>query len=477
MTSKTDLRRVGIEPLAPFVRNLIFPLWVIRDHPGYYRYLREFQKTQFLRPDGLRDLQVGKLKILLEHAYANCPYYRGRADQAQMPPSAVNCLEDFKKFPILTKRDIQDNGPSMLATNIPPSRRARNQTGGSTGSPLQFYVDKERFASRAASTTRHNLWAGLRSGDWCASLWGARLDQLIKPGPKDWLKNVLLYRMLELNTSRIDASDWEAFVTRLRKYRPRYMIAYAQSAVKLAQYVQQRGIKDLGFDSIITTAEVLLPDNRTLLEETFRAQVFNRYGCRELSVIASECEHHQMHVNADALLVEIIFDGKRPDDCGRIVITDLLNYSMPLIRYDICDLGAWAPEQSCACGRGLPIVREVRGRTTDFIVLKDGTQISGPSLTLVIADMPDVRQVQLVQTALDRITIRVVPGIGYDDATRNELHTRLSLYVQNQAQLTIEEVQNIEVGLSGKYRFVINESHGAGSLSADVSSGQIHARD
>jgi len=388
----------------------------------------------------------------------------------------VSCLEDFQKFPILTKHDIQDDGLLMLATNIPASQRVRNQTGGSTGSPLQFYVDKERFASRTASTTRHNLWTGLRPGDWCASLWGARLDQVIEPGLKDWLKNVLLYRLLELNTSRIDASDWEGFVTKLRKYRPRYMIAYAQSAVKLAQYVQQHNLEDLSFDSIITTAEVLLPENRKLLEETFGAQVFNRYGCRELSVIASECEHHQMHVNADALLVEIIADEKQ-DGCGRIVITDLLNYSMPLIRYDICDVGAWATEQSCACGRGLPILREVRGRTTDFIVLRDGTHISGPSLTLVIADMPDVRQVQLVQVALDRVTIRVVPGKGYGDATRGELHKRLNLYLQNQAQLTIKEVQNIEVGLSGKYRFVINESDGAASVAPNIGSGQVRARD
>ena len=456
MKTKPDNLILHAEPLSLLVRKLIFPLWAIRDHPGFYGYFREFEKNQFLTRQQIQELQLSRVKELLEHAYVNCPFYRQRADEADLQPGRINSLEDFQRFPELTKQDLQDFGSSMLAGNIPASARVRNQTGGSTGSPLQFYVDRKRLASRAASSTRHNLWAGFRPGDWCAYLWGARLDQIIQPGITDWLKNILLYRRLELNTSQIRPADWDRFTRRLRQRRPRFMVAYALSAVQFGRYLQEHGISDIRFKAIITTAEVLLPEQRRLLEATFGARVFNRYGCRELSVIASECEHQQMHVNADTLLVEII-DGGRSDECGRIVITDLLNYSMPLIRYDIGDVGAWAEAQSCACGRGLPILAEVRGRTTDFLIMPDGTQISGPALTLVIADMPQVRQVQFVQSSANRVVLRAVPGPGYSELTRSELRQRLSLYLQNRVDLTIEEVQEIRSAPSGKYRFVINE--------------------
>ena len=457
MTPEHKIRHFRSELLAPLVRNVIFPLWVARDHPGYHQFFREFQKNQFLSPTEIVQLQLSRLKRLLEHAIANCPYYRNRAAKAGFSTATLTTLQDLRRFPPLTKGEIQDSGVDMLATNIPPNQRVRNQTGGSTGSPLQFYVDKKRFASRAAATNRHNLWAGFRPGDWCAYLWGARLDQIIQPGLNDWVKNLLLYRRLELNTSQIEPRDWEQFVKELRRKRPRFMVAYAQSAVQLGRYVREHQIDDVAFEAIITTAEVLAPEQRSFLQETFGGKVFNRYGCRELSVIASECEYQKMHVNADALLVEIVRDPSSNDESGGILITDLLNYSMPLIRYEIQDVGTWAREQNCACGRGLPILHEVRGRTTDFLVMNDGTQISGPALTLVVADMADVRQVQFVQRAADQVTLRVVPGNGYGEATRTELQKRLNPYLRNRALLTIEEVNGIPRTLSGKYRFVIRE--------------------
>jgi len=440
---------------SALVRNLIFPIWNLRDHPHFSRYFREFQRTQFLSRDEIEQLQLRRLRELLKHAYANCPFYRARMDQAGLSPE-VHSLTDLRNLPPLTKRDIQDNAAEMLARNVPESARLRNQTGGSTGSPLQFYVDRERFDSREASTVRHNLWVGMRPGDWQAVLWGARLDQLPQDRLWDRLRNNWLYRKLELNTSSIRPDDWTAYIDRLRRVRPRFMVTYAQSAVLFARELQERGIGDIAFDAIITTSEVLLPGQRTLLEQTFRTRIFDRYGCREMSVIASECEAHTgLHVNAEALLVEIAAEAD--GGAGKILVTDLLNRSMPLIRYEIGDVGSWAASQKCPCGRSLPLLNPIEGRTTDFLVLGDGRRISGPALTLVIADMSDVRQVQIVQTGPQSITMRVVPGRGYGPDTEKELERRFGLYLQGAAALRVETVESIASELSGKYRFVINE--------------------
>ncbi len=438
------------------VRGITFPLWARRDHPKYREYRQKFEKSQFLKRDAIEGLQLASLNRLLEHAWGKVPFYLERMESVGLNPK-IQSLQELSRLPITTKHDIQRNGAAMCARGFPESQRVRNQTGGSTGSPLQFYVDAERFDSRMASTWRHNRWAGFEPGDWCAELWGARLDQFAEDGAWHQCRNHLVYRTVPLNTASISETDFETYVRKLRRLRPRILLAYAQSAVAFCRFLRSRCISDIRFDSIITTAEVLLPEQRLFLEEVTGGKVFNRYGCREVSVIASECEFHTgMHVNAEALYVEIV---PRPGDApgtGRIVITDLLNRSMPLIRYEIGDVGSWAPKQDCPCGRELPLLGEVHGRTTDFLQLRDGRRLSGPALTLIVADMPDVAQVQFQQSRLDEIVLKVVPGRGFGAHTCDELHARLDLYLRGAAKLTIEMAEAIQAERSGKYRFVIS---------------------
>lgn len=444
---------------SAFVRNVVFPMWATRDHPAALRFYREFSKSQYLTAADLAGLQLRRLKNVLEYAAGNCPFYAERMKRAGINAKDVRSLADLQVLPALTKTDIQRNKDDMMAAGFPEGKRVRNQTGGSTGSPLQFYVDKERLASRMASTVRHNLWAGMRPGDWHANLWGARLDVIPNAGFSARMKNALLYRRVELNTSSISEQDWKGFIAGVRSKRPRFLVAYANSAVLFAEYLSQKNIQDIRFESIITTAEVLLPEQREFLERTIGGRVFDRYGCREVSIIASECEQHNgMHVNAEALLVEIASDPAVPNGSGKILVTDLLNLSMPLIRYEIGDVGRWSDLEKCGCGRGLPLLADVQGRITDFISLADGRKISGPSLTLVVADMDDVEQVQFVQKGINSIILRVVPGRGYGEQTRQELRKRLNLYLKGIAIMGIEETSSIQSESSGKYRFVVDET-------------------
>lgn len=440
---------------SSIIRHLIYPLWTRRDHPAYAGYSRDFSMSQYLSQSELDDLQNDRLRSQLVHAYRSIPFYRHRMERTGITPLDIHSVHDLPLLPVLTKRDIQDHGAEMLATDVSEKDRVRNQTGGSTGSPLQFWVDKERFDSRRASTDRHNAWAGLRPGDWCAQLWGNRLDTGASILPHITWKHQWLYRTLTLNTSSVSESDLDAYVEVLRRYRPRFMVAYAQSAAMFALHCHTQGYSDIHFDSVITTAEVLLPEKRALIEEVFRTKVFNRYGSRETSVIASECEHHTgMHVNADALLVEIEYSPGLPEGLGRVLITDLLNRSMPLIRYEIGDLASWSQGSPCPCGRVLPRLERVEGRLTDFLTLPDRRRVSGPSLTLVVSDMADVRQVQFVQVLPDHILLKVVPGRGYGSDTEHELHRRLDPYLRGKALLSIVCVDGIPTEPSGKYRFV-----------------------
>jgi phenylacetate-CoA ligase len=267
----------------------------------------------------------------------------------------------------------------------------------------------------------------------------------------------MLYRNIGVNTSSVSPEDWRRFTTQLRRYRPRYLLAYALAAVAFAEYVLEHGITDIHFDGIITSAEVLSDRSRATIERGIGGRVFNRYGCREVSVIASECaEHNGLHINAEALLVEVVPTPDLPAPWGKVVLTDLLNYSMPLIRYEVGDVARWA-EGDCACGRGLPRLAEIQGRATEFLRLPDGRIVSGPALTLVFADLAEVRQVQFLQRADASIQLKVVPGAGYGEAAREQMRTRLSHYLRGTVPFEIVEVAGIPSEPSGKYRFVTRE--------------------
>jgi phenylacetate-CoA ligase len=441
--------------------GVVFPAWARREHAGYHRFRRDLEQSQFAAPAELEQLQQRRLGKLLEYANVHCPLYRERFRAAgwregEMPDAAA-----WRSLPLLTKRDLQQHGSAIESEAFPRAQRQRNQTGGSTGSPLQFQVDRARFATRMASTHRHNAWAGHQPGDWMAVLWGARLDAHAQDGLWDRCRERLLYRTVELNTSSVTLPDWDRFVQAVRRRRPRFLLAYARAAVALAEYLDGCGIGDLRFHAIITSAEVLSPAHRQIIECTLGGRVFNRYGCREVSVIASECAAHSgMHVNAEALLVEVVPDPGLSAPWGRVVVTDLLNFSMPLIRYDIGDVARWS-EAPCVCGRGLPMLAEVQGRTTEFLRLPGPRVVSGPALTLVFADLSSVRQVQIVQRPSQEVILKVVPGAGYDAGVRAELRQRLDLYLRGSVPLAIEEVDAIPCLASGKYLFVVQEAAAA----------------
>jgi phenylacetate-CoA ligase len=453
--SKASTRSNSIDFSSAAIRNVIHPLWAKLNHPTFASYYREFERNQYLHPDDLRKLQMRRLRQQLIEAYRYVPFYRHRMTQAGLTPLDIRTHEDLQLLPVLTKRDIQDHQDLLASSNVPPNKREQNQTGGSTGSPLQFFVDVERFDSRMASTARHNAWAGLRIGDWYAHPWGSRFDVGDTPDPSPRWRQKFLHRNLSLHTAAVSEEAMVRFVEVLRKYRPKYMVAYAQSAVLFAEFCSANKIHDITFESMIVSAEMLLPGKRQILEETFRGKVFDRYGCREVSVIASECEYHSgLHVNADALIVEVEAAPNLPAGMGRVLVTDLLNRSMPLIRYEIGDLARLDNDMRCPCGRSLPLIGNIQGRTSDFLKLPSGRMIAGPSLALLAADMRDVRQVQFIQADPAHVTLKVVAGTGYSQRTEEELRRRMLPYLEQESSLTIVTADSIPSEPSGKYRFV-----------------------
>ena len=439
------------------IRNIFFPLSLWRaGELAQLRYLREYERSQFLSADEIRALQWQRLRTLLNHAYAQCPFYRTRFDRAGLTPGDLRGLEDLRALPILEKRDIQEQGGDMVAQNWPRGDLIANQTGGSTGTPVSFFLSKARKCSRAAATLRHNRWAGWRVGDRAAVIWGALRDR----PPDTWrarLRGALLSEPLWLDTANVTEASLVEFHTALLRYRPRIIQAYARSAVLFARYLQARGLTPHRPHGLVTSAEVLEADERRLLEDVFGCPIFNRYGCREVSVVASECPAHSgLHVMAEGLYLEIETPqgAAAAGEMGSILVTDLLNHAMPLIRYRIGDLGAWAAG-ACPCGRGLPRLERVAGRVTDFLVGCDGRLVSGVYLaTYVVAQRPSLGQVQILQQKAGAVTYRIKPGRDFHHERDLEyLRTTTRRYLGAEARIDSEVVEELPAEPSGKFLF------------------------
>lgn len=433
-------------------RRVAYPLWVRRHHPHYSRYARQFQKNQRFSPVELERWQSLRLREQLLHAFRNIPFYRRRFEMNGITPLDIRTPEDLKALPVLTKTELRCHNAELLARTVPPESWVQEETVGSAGMPVRFVIDRERLDSRRASLDRHNAWAGLYPGTWHALLSGPR-SIAGSPTQKIGWRERLLDRCLLLNTSLIADRDLRQYIALLRRFRPRVLVAYAQSAVFFARYCEQNGIRDIHFRTVIVTAEMLLPGQRALLEEVFHAQVFNRYSSREFSVIASDCpEMNGMHINADTLIVEVERSPKPGVRAGRVLITDLLNRAMPLIRYEIGDVASPLETAVCSCGRAFPRIANVRGRVTDFLVTTDDRRISGLPLAALASDMPQVRQIQFVQRDRSHVQLRIVPGQNYGADTVAELRRRVNTLFCGNTELSIVTVEQIQPDRLGKFR-------------------------
>jgi phenylacetate-CoA ligase len=439
------------------VRHVFYPLALKRSgDAGQLRWLREFRNTEHLPRPELEALQLRRLRVILAHAYEQCPFYRDRMKEAGLRPRDLRTAEDFQRLPTLEKSDLQEHAERMVARDWPRGDLIRNQTGGSTGTPVTFYLSNDRRRSRAAATLRHNAWAGWDVGDRVAVLWGAPRD-----APRaDWrakLRRGLLRQPLWLDTASVTEERLASFHKELWRYRPRVIQAYARSLLMFAKYLDEAGLKPWQTRSIVTSAEGLEPDERALVERVFGCRLFNRYGCREVSVIASECDAHQgLHVMGEGLFVEVVSGGRgaKPGEMGSILVTDLLNLAMPMIRYRIGDVGAWE-EGDCACGRQLPRLRQVHGRVTDFLVGGDGRLVSGVFLaTYVVAGRPSLGQVQILQERAGEIVYRIRPGRKFDQAEDFAYLERASReYLGKQVKVGFTLVDALPAESSGKFLF------------------------
>lgn len=423
--------------------------------------LAELDRIQWLSREEVLAYQQDKLYRLLKYAYTFVPYYHRSFEQAGFQPDDI--LTDpaaSQKIPTISKAVIRDNFGDLVTTD--PSRQrglARNTTGGSTGQPLVFIQDLNFRDYVMAGVHSHLQYTGWQFGECHAYIWGTNLEVATQKKLRARLLDWSLNRFVT-NAYALSEESMAAFVRKIRQRHPKVLVGYASTLEQFARFVQAHHLDDIKFSGISSTAEVLYPSQRELIERTFGCEVLDRYGARELGGIACEClEHKGLHIGAGEVYVEVLRDGAPVPvgEEGDIVVTNLNNYGMPFIRYRVGDIGQLS-DVVCPCGRGLPMMEVLQGRRIDMFKAKDGRVVWGGFASLMF-DMPGVKRFQLVQKSLDKVVIRIVKDAPLDEARLAEIERTVHIALGDDVDVEFEYPEEITVERSGKYRYTISEVH------------------
>jgi phenylacetate-CoA ligase len=444
--------------LRPLTRHLVAPAWAAWEGSPYLRNYRNLTRTQFDAFEVIRERQLSAVRDILSHAAATVPYYRDLLRRHDIRPDVVRSFDDFLRVPLLTKRDIREQGDALLSDAYRDRPLHVKKTSGSTGVPLVVKIDDDGMQFKRACTLRSDEWSGWRLGGRVAKVWGN--PEYLKLGWRGRVRNTLLDRATYLDTLRMTDAALASFARELKRRPPALIFGHAHSVYLFAEYVRNHGPAGIRPDGIITTAMVLHEWQRRVIEDVFRCKVTNRYGCEEVSLIASECEEHAgLHVNADSLYVEILCNGRPAAEGvpGAVVITDLTNRAMPLIRYKVGDV-AVSSSRRCPCGRGLPLLDQLEGRESDYVTAESGELISGISLTENFAlHVPGVAQMQIVQESRTRFQFRIVRGDDFGDESVERLRFLVQERFGPNTRFDVEYLDEIPQEPSGKYRFCISK--------------------
>lgn len=441
------------------VKNVTYPLIARRDgFRGIMRELATLEATQFLPTEQIISLQNDKIKKLLVHAYETTEFYKKRFNDSGFNPYTFIHVDDLKMLPVLTKDQIRDNLNDMISRNYRGNELHSSETGGTTGVKMKFYRDNYCLATKEAALLRFEEWAGWDFGEPMGIVWPAQQDYVGFGTLKARIKNEFFNRQVVFPAAIIDDSLCEQYVQKILKRKPTIIRAFSSPMYELAKYVEKEKIKEIYLKGVITTGEPLYDHQRQLISRVFHCGVFDSYRSRDAGPLAQECEVHDgLHINAECLYIEVN-DKKVPtgvqQQMGDLLVTDLLNYGMPLIRYQMGDMGVLS-NRSCPCGRGLPLIEKIAGRSADVFISPQGERISASSLVLYLVDEAPgmIGQVQIIQDTIDHLTIKM---------TRNPLPTKEITDYQtkmverlfgDKMHLCFEYVDEIPREKSGKYLF------------------------
>jgi phenylacetate-CoA ligase len=441
---------------ASLVAVVLFPLQEVIKRHNSGALLREMERSQWWTTERIEQFQLERLRTLLIHAQMHVPYYREQFFKIGFDPQQVRSLADLTRLPLLGKMEIRAGGDalkSLTARDLKPF-----STGGSNGEPLTFFLGKERVSHDVAAKRRATRWWGVDVGDREIVVWGSPIElnsQDMIRLLRDYIMRSVLLPAFDMSNAKLDQ-----FIEYIHRYRPKMLFGYPSALGLIASHARARNISlnNLKIRVACVTSERLYDEQRELIAATFGCKVANGYGGRDAGFIAHECPEGGMHITAEDIIVEIVDTKGQPvpvGTSGSIVITHLATKDFPFIRYITGDVGALGG--TCSCGRGLPLLKHIEGRSTDFVMAQDGTVLHGLALIYIIRELAQVRAFKIIQENLNqtRVLLVTLPALAFTQ--RAQIESQFKARLGEKVEVIITEVDEIAPEASGKFRYVVSK--------------------
>lgn len=421
------------------------------------KMLTEYNKSQWYPSDRIKEMEWLNLKHILNHAYLNVKYYKEIFEGMKIIPDDIRTMDDFRRLPVLTKDIIRERNKDLLAKNMDEYNPIKKFTGGSTGHPLSFYMDKKTHSAQWATIYRQWITAGYVPGNKIVHLGGPS----IVPSFTNYKK--IIYQKINnwkfFSSFELDDEKMKSWVKYIKRNRIKFIHGYSSSTYLFAKYCKRNNI-DIKFDSIITSSEPMYPEYREAIQKIFKCEVFDLYGANDGGGFAFECEKHSgLHTVSEKALIEIIKDDNTPagfNESGEMVFTDFINHSMPFIRYKVGDFATVGPEK-CTCGRGLPLIKDIKGRSHEFVVDGKGTKVHGAYFNRLVKGKNWINGFHVVQERKDLMILYLKGDFNNVDSDINEMKELLEKKFIG-VKIEIKKTYELPLSRSGKFTFIENKT-------------------
>jgi phenylacetate-CoA ligase len=427
------------------IESLILPAGDAVLGTAFMKQLRYWRKIQFKTAGELQEIQKENLQKLLAHSSANAPFYKGLNIVPDADPYKM-----IKQFPVMTKKVIKENLDGLVLKD----RRSLKKiaSSGSSGVQGEVYMEKTNQSMQLAVQTLWWEWSGYRLGDTLLQTGITPNRGKVKAG-KDFLLNTRY-----VSAYNLDQKEVLQILRDMQKQPRDYFMGYASSLYVFAKVAEDYGIKDVHFKSVVSWGDKMFPHFRALIEKQFDTVVFDTYGCSEGFMIAAECEKHQYHIMSPLVYLEILDDDGNdvpPGGLGKVVVTRLDNYAMPLIRYYLGDLAiADDPAAECSCGRHFPLLKKIIGRDTDIVKTRSGKFMVVHAFTGIFEHIPEIKQFKIVQKNLDGMDIEYIRNTGFGAHILTAIKEKIDGYLKEDFPVNFIEVENIAPTPSGKPQII-----------------------
>lgn len=442
-----------------FSHTLYWQIENMRGRAGIKKRLNYLNETQYLSPNEIKKIQLNKLNSLMHHAYKTVPYYQRIFSEFNLKPDDINCTEDLEKLPLLTREILLNHQEELISSHADFSTLKVNSSSGSTGRRAVFKQDENfRLWMRA-----HQL----RTYQWCNQwdvgqkfilLWGSEIYWSAKSF-QDKCINFFSNRR-EFNTFRLSSDTIKSFISALSSFDPVLISSYANALYLIAMEAEKQGLVLPSLKSIQTTSEPMPPVMRKRIEHVFHCDVFDKYGSRETNIVSHESPTHDgMLIQSENVVTEFLnHEGKacQSNETGKVVLTTLNNFSMPLIRYETSDLATPLAGYS-SCGFGFPRMSPVSGRKQDLIYTPEGDYIDSYFFSYLFMQCEKIHWFQVVQHEYESLEILIFSPVGIELDELNKMQERIHHHTGYRFKIYFHRISDMPESPTGKFRLCVSK--------------------